>query len=67
MSPTLLGLHSFYFLLILAYFIASCIYIQPLWQALYKGGPMHTVLKVLSIALLLQGMSVLFNYIHMAR
>ncbi|XP_042560875.1 integral membrane protein GPR180 [Clupea harengus] len=61
------GLHSFYFLLILAYFIASCIYIQPLWQALYKGGPMHTVLKVLSIALLLQGMSVLFNYIHMAR
>ncbi|KAL2087481.1 hypothetical protein ACEWY4_016309 [Coilia grayii] len=61
------GLHSFYFLLILAYFIASCIYMQPLWQALYKGGPMHTVLKVLSIALLLQGMSVLFNYIHMAR
>lgn len=61
------GLHSFYFLLILAYFIASCIYMQPLWQALHKGGPMHTVLKVLSIALLLQGMSVLFNYIHMAR
>ncbi|XP_063068385.1 integral membrane protein GPR180 [Engraulis encrasicolus] len=60
------GLHSFYFLLILAYFIASCIYMQPLWQALYKGGPMHTVLKVLTIALLLQGVSVLFNYIHMA-
>ncbi|XP_042610060.1 integral membrane protein GPR180 [Cyprinus carpio] len=61
------GLHSFYFLLILAYFVASCIYIQPLWQALSKAGPMHTVLKVLSTALLLQGTSVLLNYIHMAR
>uniref|UniRef100_A0A3B1IS93 G protein-coupled receptor 180 n=1 Tax=Astyanax mexicanus TaxID=7994 RepID=A0A3B1IS93_ASTMX len=61
------GLHSFYFMLILAYFVATCIYVQPLWQALNKGGPMHTVLKVLSTALLLQGLSVLFNYIHMAR
>lgn len=61
------GLHSFYFLLIVAYFVASCIYVQPLWQALSKGGPMHTVLKVLTTALLLQGTSVLLNYIHMAR
>uniref|UniRef100_A0A4W4HGA1 Intimal thickness related receptor IRP domain-containing protein n=1 Tax=Electrophorus electricus TaxID=8005 RepID=A0A4W4HGA1_ELEEL len=61
------GLHSFYFMLILAYFIACCVYLQPLLQALNKGGPMHTVLKVLSTALLLQGLSVLFNYIHMAR
>ncbi|XP_051752912.1 integral membrane protein GPR180 [Ctenopharyngodon idella] len=61
------GLHSFYFLLIVAYFVASCIYVQPLWQALSKGGPMHTVLKVLTSALLLQGTSVLLNYIHMAR
>lgn len=61
------GLHSFYFVLILAYFVASCIYIQPLWQALSKAGPMHTVLKVLSTVLLLQGTSVLLNYIHMAR
>uniref|UniRef100_A0A672PPW6 G protein-coupled receptor 180 n=1 Tax=Sinocyclocheilus grahami TaxID=75366 RepID=A0A672PPW6_SINGR len=60
-------LHSFYFILILAYFVASCIYIQPLWQALSKAGPMHTVLKVLSTALLLQGTSVLLNYIHTAR
>ncbi|XP_036401867.1 integral membrane protein GPR180-like [Megalops cyprinoides] len=61
------GLHSFYFLLILAYFVAACIYGQPLWQALHKGGPMHTVLKVLSSALLLQAGSALFNYIHLAR
>ncbi|XP_067116899.1 integral membrane protein GPR180 [Osmerus mordax] len=61
------GLHSFYFLLILAYFLASCIYVQPLWHALRKGGPMHTVLKVLSIALALQGVSALCNYVHLAR
>ncbi|KAI1899008.1 hypothetical protein AGOR_G00078260 [Albula goreensis] len=61
------GLHTFYFLLILAYFVAGCIYAQPLFQALNKGGPMHTVLKVLSIALMLQSASALFNYIHLAR
>ncbi|XP_071765707.2 integral membrane protein GPR180 [Centroberyx gerrardi] len=61
------GLHSFYFILLLAYFVASCIYIQPLYQALRKGGPMHTVLKVLSTALALQGGSALCNYIHLAR
>ncbi|XP_064875000.1 integral membrane protein GPR180-like [Oncorhynchus nerka] len=61
------GLHSFYCLLILAYFVASCIYIQPLWMALRKGGPMQTVLKVLSTALALQGISALLNYIHLAR
>ncbi|KAM7375019.1 hypothetical protein PAMA_014215 [Pampus argenteus] len=61
------GLHSFYFILLLAYFIACCIYIQPLYQALKKGGPMHTVLKVLTTALALQGCSALCNYVHLAR
>ncbi|KAF7644402.1 hypothetical protein LDENG_00222570 [Lucifuga dentata] len=61
------GLHSFYFLLLLSYFISCCIYLQPLHQALRKGGPMHTVLKVLTAALALQGGSALCNYIHLAR
>lgn len=61
------GLQTFYFLLLLAYFIACCIYVQPLYQALRKGGPMHTVLKVLTMALTLQGCSALCNYIHLAR
>ncbi|XP_054653763.1 integral membrane protein GPR180 isoform X3 [Dunckerocampus dactyliophorus] len=61
------GLHTFYFLLLLAYFLASCIYIKPLYQALRKGGPMHAVLKVLTTALTLQGCSTFCNYIHMAR
>ncbi|XP_068446371.1 integral membrane protein GPR180 [Clinocottus analis] len=61
------GLHSFYFLLLLAYFIACCIYFQHLYQALKKGGPMHTVLKVLTTALALQGCAALCKYIHLAR
>ncbi|XP_074520998.1 integral membrane protein GPR180 [Halichoeres trimaculatus] len=61
------GLISFYFLLLLSYFIAGCIYIQPLFHALRKGGPMHTALKVLTTALILQGCSALCNYIHLAR
>uniref|UniRef100_G3PMZ9 G protein-coupled receptor 180 n=1 Tax=Gasterosteus aculeatus aculeatus TaxID=481459 RepID=G3PMZ9_GASAC len=61
------GLHGFYFLLLLAYFVACCIYCRPLWQALRKGGPMHAVLRVLTTALALQGCSALCNYIHLAR
>ncbi|MBN3287896.1 GP180 protein, partial [Polyodon spathula] len=61
------GLQGFYFLLLLAYFVATCIYAQPLWQTMQKGGPMHTVLKVLSTVLLLQAGAALFNYIHLSR
>ncbi|XP_037552570.1 integral membrane protein GPR180 [Nematolebias whitei] len=61
------GLHGFYFLLLLAYFIACCIYVQPLLQALRKGGPMHTVLRVLTTAQALQCFSALCNYIHLSR
>lgn len=61
------GLHGFYFLLLLAYFIACCVYVRPLLQALRKGGPFHTVLRVLTAALALQGFSALCNYIHLSR
>ncbi|KAG8515805.1 Integral membrane protein GPR180 [Galemys pyrenaicus] len=58
------GLHEFFFLLVLVYFVISCIYAQSLWQAIKKGGPMHMILKVLTTALLLQAGSALANYIH---
>nr|XP_023955882.1 integral membrane protein GPR180 isoform X7 [Chrysemys picta bellii] len=58
------GLHEFFFLLVLAYFVAACIYAQSLWQTLKKGGPMHTVLKVLSTVLLFQAGSAFANYLH---
>ncbi|XP_035420759.1 integral membrane protein GPR180 isoform X2 [Cygnus olor] len=58
------GLHEFFFLLVLAYFLTACIYAQSLWQTIKKRGPMHTVLKVLSIALLLQAGSAFANYLH---
>ncbi|GAB1299175.1 Integral membrane protein GPR180 [Apodemus speciosus] len=61
------GLHEFFFLLVLVYFVAACIYAQALWQAMRKGGPMHTILKALSTALLLQAASALANYTHFAR
>ncbi|XP_067149445.1 integral membrane protein GPR180 isoform X2 [Apteryx mantelli] len=58
------GLHEFFFLLVLAYFLTACIYAQSLWQTIKKRGPMHTVLKVLSVALLLQAGSAFANYLH---
>uniref|UniRef100_A0A8C8S3Z7 G protein-coupled receptor 180 n=1 Tax=Pelusios castaneus TaxID=367368 RepID=A0A8C8S3Z7_9SAUR len=58
------GLHEFFFLLVLAYFVTACICAQSLWQTLKKGGPMHTVLKVLSIALFFQAGSAFANYLH---
>ncbi|XP_038673668.1 integral membrane protein GPR180 isoform X2 [Scyliorhinus canicula] len=61
------GLHDFYFLLVLAYFIVACIYTQPIWRSIKKGGPMHTVLKVLSIGLLLQAGAAFTNYMHLSR
>ncbi|XP_051882613.1 integral membrane protein GPR180 isoform X7 [Pristis pectinata] len=60
-------LHDFYFLLVLAYFIAACIYAQPIWQSIKKGGPMHPILKVLSIGLLLQASATVTNYMHLSR
>ncbi|XP_069858839.1 integral membrane protein GPR180 isoform X2 [Dipodomys merriami] len=61
------GLHEFFFLLVLVYFVVACIYAQSLWQAIKKGGPMHMILKVLTTALLLQAGSALANYIHFSR
>ncbi|XP_052046622.1 integral membrane protein GPR180 isoform X3 [Apodemus sylvaticus] len=61
------GLHEFFFLLVLVYFVTACIYAQSLWQAMRKGGPMHTILKVLTTALLLQAASALANYTHFSR
>lgn len=68
-TPSLLftGLHEFFFLLVLAYFVTACVYAQSLWQAIKKGGPMHVILKVLTTALLLQAASALANYIHFSR
>ncbi|XP_030057239.1 integral membrane protein GPR180 [Microcaecilia unicolor] len=61
------GLHEFFFLLVLAYFVVACIYVQALWQTVKKGGPMHTVLKVLSTTLVFQAGSAFANYLHFSR
>nr|XP_033804634.1 integral membrane protein GPR180 isoform X2 [Geotrypetes seraphini] len=61
------GLHEFFFLLVLAYFVVACIYVQALWQTVKKGGPMRTVLKFLSTTLIFQAGSALANYLHFYR
>ncbi|XP_055492790.1 integral membrane protein GPR180 isoform X2 [Leucoraja erinacea] len=60
-------LHEFYFLLVLAYFLVACIYAQPIWQSIKKGGPINTILKVLSVGLFLQASAALTNYMHLSR
>lgn len=64
-SPS--GIHTFFSLLLLSYFISCCIYLGPLQQALRKRGPMHTALKLLTAALAIQGCSALCRYIHLCR
>ncbi|XP_062904587.1 integral membrane protein GPR180 isoform X2 [Mobula hypostoma] len=61
------GLHDFYFLLVLVYFIVACIYAQPIWQSIKKDGPMQSTLKVLSVGLVLQGSAAITNYVHLSR
>ncbi|XP_048835244.1 integral membrane protein GPR180-like isoform X1 [Brienomyrus brachyistius] len=61
------GLLGFYLAVVLAYLAAACIYARPLWQALLRGGPMLAVLKVLSLAVMLQAGSALSNYVHLSR
>ncbi|XP_036066753.1 integral membrane protein GPR180 isoform X4 [Oryzias melastigma] len=61
------GIHTFFSLLLLSYFISCCIYLGPLQQALRKRGPMHTALKLLTAALAIQGCSALCRYIHLCR
>ncbi|XP_072883273.1 integral membrane protein GPR180 isoform X2 [Hemitrygon akajei] len=61
------GLHDFYFLLVLVYFIVACIYAQPIWQSIKKDGPMQSMLKVLSVGLVLQASAAITNYVHLSR
>ncbi|XP_072114842.1 integral membrane protein GPR180 isoform X1 [Mobula birostris] len=61
------GLHDFYFLLVLVYFIVACIYAQPIWQSIKKDGPMQSTLKVLSVGLVLQASAAITNYVHLSR
>lgn len=55
-----MGLLSFYKLMTFVYFIAGSLFGQRLWQTISKGGPMHQVIKELSIAVIYHALASLF-------
>ncbi|XP_035694123.1 integral membrane protein GPR180-like [Branchiostoma floridae] len=61
------GLLLFHQLVVLAYFILTCIYGPQLWQTICKEGPMYLVLKLLTVATSLQFTAALFNMLHYQR
>lgn len=61
------GLLSFYEVLAFLYFAGAIAYGQRLWQTIQKGGPMHLVIKMLSIALIYQGIGHFLTLIHIYR
>lgn len=61
------GLLSFYEILGFLYFAGAIAYGQRLWQTIKKGGPMHLVIKMLSIALIYQAAGHFLVVIHLYR
>lgn len=55
-----MGLLSLYKLITFVYFIAGSLYGQRLWQTISKGGPMHQVIKELSIGVTYHALASLF-------
>jgi len=61
------GLLSFYEILAFLYFAGAIAYGQRLWQTIQKGGPMHLVIKMLSIAMIYQATGHFLTLIHLYR
>lgn len=61
------GLLSFYEVLAFLYFAGAIAYGQRLWQTIQKGGPMHLVIKMLSIAMIYQAIGHFLTLIHFYR
>ncbi|XP_073255851.1 integral membrane protein GPR180-like isoform X2 [Porites lutea] len=61
------GLVSFYEILAFLYFAGAIAYGQRLWQTIQKGGPMHLVIKMLSIAMIYQTTGHFLTLIHIYR
>lgn len=61
------GLLIFYSLLILVYVAGSGLYAHRVWMTISKGGPMHEVLKMLSIAMGLHFCAAVLMLLHLWR
>lgn len=61
------GLVSFYEVLAFLYFAGAIAYGQRLWQTIQKGGPMHLMIKMLSIAIIYQASGHFLTLINIYR
>lgn len=59
------GLLSMYALLIILYIGGISLFARSVWQTIQKGGPMHEVLQMLSVAIAIHFMATFFMLIHL--
>ncbi|XP_019864220.1 PREDICTED: integral membrane protein GPR180-like [Amphimedon queenslandica] len=59
------GLLTMYTLLILFYIGGIAYFARRVWQSIQKGGPMHEVLQVLSVAIAVHFLSAFFMFINL--
>lgn len=64
---TLIGLLQFYLLLVLVYIGGIGAYAHRVWLTISKGGPMHEVLKMLSVAMAMHFLAAILMLIHLWR
>ena len=58
---------TFYLLLVLVYLGGIGAYAHRVWLTISKGGPMHEVLKMLSVAMAIHFFAALLMLIHLWR
>ncbi|XP_064394157.1 integral membrane protein GPR180-like [Halichondria panicea] len=61
------GLLPFYAVLVLAYIAGIGLYAHRVWLTISKGGPMHEVLNMLSVAMALHMLAAILMLIHLWR
>ena len=61
------GLLAFYLLLVLVYLVGIGAYAHRVWLTISKGGPMHEVLKMLSIAMAIHFSAAILMLVHLWR
>ena len=62
-----IGLLGFYLLLVLVYLGGIGAYSHRVWLTISKGGPMHEVLKMLSVAMGMHFFAAVLMLVHLWR
>ena len=58
------GLQTCFNLFVLLYLLAIVLWGQKVWQTISKGGPMHSVLKMLSVTVIVEFTSCLLMTLY---